>query len=79
MKKVPYDLRGTKACDFADRFEMGNSSVSTWKKEGEMPYWAYVVLDTTELDKRDAEIARLNAEIARLNAVVDECFNRLAR
>lgn len=74
MRKVPYDLRGMRIADFAKTFHVGEGTVSGWKKDGEMPYWASVVPIG-----RDPAIAERDAEIARLNVVVDELIKRLAR
>ena len=74
MKKVPYDLRGLTAAEFARVFHIGEATVSGWKKDGEMPYWASVVPIGC-----DPAIAERDEEIARLNVVVGELIKRLAR
>jgi transposase len=74
MQKVPYDLRGMSGADFARMFRVSQATVSGWKKDGEMPYWASIVPigDNPAIAERDAEIARLNT-------VIDELVKRLAR
>jgi len=74
MRKVPYDLRGISAADFAKMFHVGEGTVYGWKKDGEMPYWASVVPIGC-----DPAIAERDTEIARLNTVIDELIKRLAR
>ena len=74
MRKVPYDLRGMSGADFAKMFHVGEATVSGWKKDGEMPYWASIVPIGG-----DPAIAERDAEIARLNMVIDELIKRLAR
>ena len=74
MRKVPYDLRGMRGTDFAKMFHVTEATVSGWKKDGEMPYWASIVPIGD-----DPAIAERDAEIARLNTVIDELIKRLAR
>ena len=74
MMKVPFDLRGLTASEFAKAFHVGEATVAGWKKSGTMPYWASVVPIGC-----DPAIAERDAEIARLNIVVEDLIKRLAR
>jgi hypothetical protein len=74
MQKVPYDLRGMNAREFAKMFHVGEATVAGWKKEGKMPYWASIVPIGY-----DPAIAERDAELSRLNMVIDELIKRLAR
>jgi hypothetical protein len=72
MDKVPYNLRGMKQSEFAKQFRVGPSTISTWKDNNAMPYWASVVPIGP-----DQEVIKRDAKIERLNIVIDELLKRM--